>query len=343
MPTSTAQPSGVLLVGSIPLTTTEEVLSKVCSALPGRLRSIPDGETSVRNNYIGWQLDCFPKKTRDSILGVTTAEVPPDHRGTFSLESVKPTQYDAAALESYKTFIKLRNKGAIPQGVMFQVSLPSPLNSVKAHVKADFQPQLEPLYEHRILESLATIIEGIPAEDLAIQWDICLEILVLEHERPDALSKAHFAPVLEGIVTRMQRLCKAVPSGIPLGLHLCYGDYRHKHFVEPQDLSLVVRLVNHITKAVDRPISWIHMPVPKDRDDSAYFEALSQLDVGDDVELYLGLVHANDTEGTRRRIRTAQSVVPRFGVATECGMGRTPTDELNSILQISRDLTSPVV
>ncbi|QMW39232.1 hypothetical protein G4B11_002512 [Aspergillus flavus] len=169
MPSSTAQPSGVLLVGSIPLTTTEEVLSKVCSALPGRLRSIPDGETNVRNNYIGWQLDCFPKETRNSILGVATAEVPPDHRGTFSLESVKPTQFDAAALESYKTFIKLRDKGAIPQGVRFQVSLPSPLNSIKAHVKADFQPQLEPLYEHRILESLATIIEGIPAEDLAIQ------------------------------------------------------------------------------------------------------------------------------------------------------------------------------
>ncbi|KAE8310645.1 hypothetical protein BDV41DRAFT_590280 [Aspergillus transmontanensis] len=298
MPSSTAQPSGVLLVGSIPLTTTEEVLSKVCSALPRRLRSIPDGEPGVRNNYIGWQLDCFPKETRDSILGVTTAELPPNHPRTFSLEPVKPTQYDATALESYKTFLKL-------------LSLPSLVNSVRAHVEADFQPQLEPLYELRILESLATIIEGIPAEDLAIQWDICFEIFfVLEHGRgrlPDALFKAYFASVLEGIVTRMQRLYKAVPSGIPLGLHLCYGDCRYTHFAEPQDLSLVVQLVNHITKAVDRPISWIHMPVPKDRGDSAYFEALSQLDAGDDVELYLGMVHANDNEGTRRRVRTAES------------------------------------
>ncbi|KAE8336163.1 hypothetical protein BDV24DRAFT_178656 [Aspergillus arachidicola] len=280
MLSSTAQPSGVLLVVSIPLATTEEVFSKVCSALPRRLRSIPDGETGIRNNYIGWQLDCFPKETRDFILG------------------------------SYKTFLKLRDKGTMHQALRFQVSLPSPLSSVKAHVKAEFQPQLESLYEQRILESLATIIEGIPAEDRAIQWDICFEIFVLEHGRgrlPDALLKAHFAPVLEGIVTRMQRLCKAVPSGIPLGLHLCYGDYRHTHIVEPQDLLLVVQLVNHITKAMDRPISWIHMPVPQDRDDSAYFEALSQLDVGDNAELYLGLLHANDNEGTRRRIQTAES------------------------------------
>ncbi|KAK6837263.1 hypothetical protein RU639_001354 [Aspergillus parasiticus] len=283
MPSSTAQPSGVLLVGSIPLTTTEEVLSK---------------------------LDYFPKETKDYISGVTTAELPPDHSGTFSLESVKATQYDIAAPESYKTYIKLRDKGTISQGVRFQISLPSLLNSARAHVEADFQPQLEPLYEQRILESLATIMEGIPAKDLAIQWDICFEIFVLEHGRgrlPDALFKAYFASVLEGIVTRMQRLYKAVPSGIPLGLYLGYGDCRYTHFAEPQDLSLVVQLVNHITKAVDRPISWIHMPVPKDRDDSAYFEALSQLDAGDDVELYLGMVHANDNEGTRRRVRTAES------------------------------------
>ncbi|PIG81918.1 hypothetical protein AARAC_002239 [Aspergillus arachidicola] len=203
---------------------------------------------------------------------------------------------------------------AQPSGVLldvrFQVSLPSLLNSVKAHVKADFQPQLEPLYEQHILESLATIIAGIPAEDLTIQWDHCFEIFVLEHERgrlPDALFKAYFASMLQGILTRMQRLYKAVPSGIPLGLYLCYGDYRHKNFVEPQDLSLVVQLVNHNTKAMDRPSGWILMPVPQDKDDSAYFEALSQLDVGDDAELYLGLVHANDNEGTRRRIQTAES------------------------------------
>ncbi len=82
------------------------------------------------------------------------------------------------------------------------------------------------------------------------------------------------------------------------------------------------------------------MPVPKDRTDAEYFAPLRELRLGSETELYLALVHAGDEEGTRRRIRRARGVVERFGVATECGMGRTPVDELNNILGISVAVTS---
>ena len=86
------------------------------------------------------------------------------------------------------------------------------------------------------------------------------------------------------------------------------------------------------------------MPVPKSRDDRAYFEPLKELKRPDGLELYLGLVHAGDEEGTRRRIKTAEEVgVGRFGVATECGMGRTPVSELPSIFEISAEVPEPVV
>jgi hypothetical protein len=51
------------------------------------------------------------------------------------------------------------------------------------------------------------------------------------------------------------------------------------------------------------------------------------------TELYLGLVHPNDEEGTKRRIRAVgeAGVEMTFGVATECGLGRTPVGELDSI------------
>lgn len=83
------------------------------------------------------------------------------------------------------------------------------------------------------------------------------------------------------------------------------------------------------------------MPVPTGRGGLDYFEALKHLDVGKETKLYLGLVHAIDEEGTWRRIATAQTVREDFGVATECGMGRTPTEELESILKIAKNLTRP--
>ena len=57
-PTSAqAQPRGVHLVGSVPLNNAEEVFRAASSTLGDRLRRVPDGETGVRTNWIGWQLN----------------------------------------------------------------------------------------------------------------------------------------------------------------------------------------------------------------------------------------------------------------------------------------------
>lgn len=336
-------PAGVLLVGSIPLSSTKEVLTKTTAALPGRLQSVPDGETGSRDNYIGWQRDCFPIETRRKIIGGT--DLPDGHSGVFNLEDVKPTRYEEAALESYATFVESRKQGVIPQGMRFQVSLPSPFNSVQGHLRDEFQGQLEPFYEKRMLDSLASIIENIPAEDLALQWDVCFEVLALEVEKgrvTDQFFVPHFSPIKEGILERIRRICEPIPANVPLGFHLCYGDLFHKHFVEPEDLTLLVDLANDIVSRIGHSVSWIHVPVPKDRDDVAYFEPLKKLSIPASTKVYLGLVHANDEEGTRKRIKTAQSVLPMFGVSTECGMGRTPKEELDSILRIFEAVSAPV-
>ncbi|GKZ34997.1 hypothetical protein AbraIFM66950_005436, partial [Aspergillus brasiliensis] len=140
MSSESSLPSGVLLLGSIPLSSTEEVFNKIPAALPGRLFSIPDGETGIRDNYIRWQVDCFPKETIHQFLGGT--DVPADHPG-FTLDDIKPTRYDTVALESYQSFLKLREQNVIPPGVRFQVSLPLPLNCVQGHTRAKFHAQLD--------------------------------------------------------------------------------------------------------------------------------------------------------------------------------------------------------
>jgi len=80
---------------------------------------------------------------------------------------------------------------------------------------------------------------------------------------------------------------------------------------------------NLIARNVQRPIQWVHMPVPIDRTDDAYFAPLKDLQLQPGTELYLGLVHAQDgIEGTKKRIAAAKKYVPKFGIGSECGISR---------------------
>lgn len=158
------------------------------------------------------------------------------------------------------------------------------------------------------------------------------------------LFKPFFSPVKEGILGRLSRLCASIPSDATLGFHLCYGDFLYKHFVEPENLAILVDLANNIIGKIGRrvhSVEWIHMLIPKDRTDAAYFEPLKSLKL-DGSHLYLGVVNANDDAGTKQRIRAAQSVFKQmFGVATEYGIGRTSKEELGSILEILKSVTDP--
>ena len=337
-------PSGVLLVGSVPGESADEVFMKVCPPLKDRLSSIPDGEVGSRHNYIGWQLDKFPQETRHFFLG--GVENGQESAKGFDLYSIRPTEYDRAAISSYATFKELRERSVIPQDIRFQVSLPTPFNCIQGHIRPEFHEELEPLYELRLAESVKRIVEEIPPADLAIQWDLCFDIIALEYDRgrmEDDRFKPYFSPVKKGILERLDRMCSLVPPTVDMGFHLCYGDLRHKHFIEPEDLSVLVELTNDIVQMLEsrHSVAWVHMPVPKDIVDRVFFEPLRNLDTRIE-HLYLGLVHANDEEGTRTRIDVASQVYARpFGVATECGMGRTPAEDLESILHICMVATMP--
>jgi hypothetical protein len=75
------------------------------------------------------------------------------------------------------------------------------------------------------------------------------------------------------------------------------------------------------------------MPVPKDRVDKEYYALLKQLNLRNETEPFLGLVHGGDLKGTEKRIEMASKVVGSFGVATECGMGRMQKNEFDSVLE----------
>ncbi|KAI1084252.1 hypothetical protein F5B20DRAFT_288566 [Whalleya microplaca] len=347
------KPTGVLMVGSVPGASPEEVFTRLTTALPGRLQAVPDGETGERWNYIGWQLQRFPLVARRNELGGIPLPESGSGLPAFTLEDIKPTAYDEVALSSYNELKRLREQNIIPSNVRFQIGLPSPYSVLIGHVKPELVNAIEPLYEQRFAETLDHIVTNIPHDDVVIQWDLCFEMTALEFDQgrfTETRHQAYFSSpngVLQGLVDRVARLCERIPKDVKFAFHLCYGDLRHKHFVEPHDTSLLVELANALLarETLGPRTEWIHLPVPKERTDPEYFSPLTGLKLDGSGSkppyIYLGVVHANDEAGTKKRIETAQATVPfSFGVATECGLGRTPPEEIDSILHICKEVTA---
>lgn len=345
---SRPRPHGVHLVGSIPLSSTEEVFRYVSTTVGSHVLRLPDGETGERDYFVVWQTFLVPEHVRVNLRSPDRAS---QLEGTVPQSEVDKTVaelgeletgYDTAAIESYAIFKRLKDQGIIPKHIRFQVSLPTPLNMLIS-CKPPYQAAIEPVYEAALLRALAHIQAEIPADQLAIQLDMALDMGMIEGL--PWLRPWFDGPVLDGVVARAVRMAEQVHPDVELGFHLCYGDMEHKHFLEPKSTQVLVEALNALMKGVKRPVQWLHLPVPKDRDDEEYFLALKGLELGPNTELYLGLVHANDKEGTVKRIKAAEKMGLKrgFGVATECGMGRTPRQELDSIFEILKATSYPVV
>lgn len=145
-----------------------------------------------------------------------------------------------------------------------------------------------------------------------------------------------------------------IADDVDMGFHFCYGDSGHKHFVEPRDLGTMCDVLRVVWKELGRDVQWVHVPVPRNRGgvgDEMYYEALegvAELLRERKTTIYLGLVHAWDEEGTKMRVDSATKVMKKvdgvaWGIATECGLGRTAKEDLQSILEIAKGVSSVVV
>src|SRR5262249_2214002 len=242
------------------------------------------------------------------------------------------------ARASYLDFLAAREKGEIPKGVRFQVSLPTPFAVVSSVVVADAFAAVEAAYEKAMIAEVAAICRHIPHGDLSLQWDLCNEMIIWDGQRTEAVPYAQEPRA--ALLDRMLRLCAGIPADVQLGLHLCYGDFAGRHFVEPRDAARMVEFANALVKAIAHLLAYVHMPVPVERSDDEFHRPLKDLRLPDGCELFLGVVHAKDgVAGTKARIAAARRHVPRFGIATECGMARAGSDEtVRNLLQIHADV-----
>ena len=332
-------PDRVHLVGSVALDSVEEVFRTTGSLLGRRLRRVPDGEPGGRRMWISWQ---YPFLRGQPFLRPDTSI--PNPRGLQPLmlaESVDAAEihfgelgYAREARISYQDFLAARDAGHLPADVRFQVSLPTPLAVVLPFISPKNVLRVEGPYEEAMLREVETIARAIPHRDLCIQWDVCIEMLLWDG-RWEMMRNPFGDALQEEIMNRMKRLAAAVPADAELGFHLCYGDYDARHFIEPLDAGKLVEMANALATMIPRAISYIHMPVPINRADDRYFQPLANLRLSPGTDLFLGLVHPDGVEATKRRVATASKYVPDFGIATECGIARLRTPaQVRTLLEV---------
>jgi hypothetical protein len=325
------------MVGSVGLPSVEEVFSTCGKLLGRRLKRLPDGEVGGRRLWISWQLPLlrsmpFIRNVDPQAGTFSTLRLVPD----FPTDQVAFGElgYAREARASYQDFLAAKQRGEIAEQTRFMVAMPTPYAVIMPFVEPESRPVLEEAYTRAMLREVERICEAIPHSDLAIQWDVCIEMLQWDGSHP-------FWGFPEGetkqtIIDRIVRLSDPVSADVELGYHLCYGDMDAEHFFQPVDAGAMVDISNAISAAVRRPIQWIHMPVPVDRSDDAYFAPMDGFALHPETEVYLGMVHAADgVEGLNRRIAAARPHLPEFGISTECGIARVRTPELvRSIIAI---------
>lgn len=323
----------------------ESVFLALASELGPWVKRLPDGETGERHRWIYWQ--------REMMLDHPDMELDPEaaplaihqwdgallretelirFKPGVDLQSVVfETGYAAAAEESYAVFRRLRDEGVIGSDVRFQVSLPTPMASGYMYVSPASLEAYLPIYERALLGALVAILETVPNDELSIQWDVCQEVLIYEDYFP-----SRPADYKGQILDQLARLGDRVPSEVEVGYHLCYGTPNDEHLVMPGDMAILVEMANGIASSLERRLDFMHMPVPRERTDDAYFAAMADLSLPPNTEVYLGLIHHDDAEGDQARIGAARRIRPTFGISTECGWGRTDPQRVPGLIAAHR-------
>jgi hypothetical protein len=296
--------------------------------------ALPDGETGPRAAWVGYERETLARPT-PGVVVVEETESPtgiPRHayetpvfaisEGVDRLEFGSWPRIDDA-IESYGRFRALREEGAIPTGLRFQIGLPFPqsaLNAFKADYARDY-PIAERAYEELMERELARLLEAVPAEDLAIQWDCAYETQDIEGVlawTPEGAWERFARPV-----TRLTRL---IPEETLVGYHLCYGTFPEWPMYEARDYAVLVRMANFAVANSGRSVDWLHLAGPRylRSEDRSFFRPLVDLDPGS-ARVFLGIVLPIDgVRGLHRRHATASRYLEDFGVAMYCGFGRQP-------------------
>ncbi len=342
---------GAHLVGGLKAPDAESAMRTAGRILGRHLYAVTDGETGERNQWIFSQLGRLAALEGIEMAGMHGSQESenPDYKELPALAvdasvtelPARALGYADAAESSYPIFGRLRDEGVLPAGVKFQVSIPTPYATVVAWVRESDQQRFFPVYAKAIADEVAAIADIVDAQDLVVQYDVAVEIGALcgAFVAAGELGEKRF------IADALSQALASPAGDAQRGLHFCYGDYKHRHFAVPDDLSLCVELANRA--GADARADFIHMPADRETGrDPRYYEPLRDLHAR---RLALGVVdYEGDEQRTRELVQAAATGGGTdFAVATECGMARIDergpgAPSLEQLLELHASFAAPI-
>jgi len=346
-------PTNVHFNGSVNLPDAETVMEQISSRIPTGVRRMTDGETGDRGYWIHFQIQKFLAMPEFETVKVGQAyETSPDApqmptmrlAGGASASSIAwpDLGYAAAYIDSFSVFDRLQQAGTIPAGVRFQMQYPTPIASMAGTIAPEDMVEVAVSYEAALFADLDAALAALPHDRCAVQWDVAVEFGMLEGAMGPQFS-------LEQVTPGLVRCVDRVPADVPVGMHLCYGDYGHQHFTQPESLRMQVDLVNAVAAASARPVDFVSFTVPQARSDAEYFAPLRDLATGSETELDFALVpyHPDDqpADTTAQQVANIDAALAgsaagarEWGICTECGMGRVDGDDVPRLLDLHREI-----
>ena len=335
--------------GAVNMPDAETVFRELASRVGDLAHAYPDGETGPLNRWAMYPLDALLATEGLADAGVRrfmrTNDEFPQVKIEDGVDEIRMSDlgYTDLFLAGYELFGRLRDEGVIPASVRFQVQLPTPTAPLSLLVRPqDFARLYGPL-ESAMFADLERFLAAVPHDDVEVQWDVAAEFSLLEDE--DWYKFGEFRDP-DSVVPNLARCIDVVPEDVRVGLHLCYGDYKHGHESEPESLGTQVKLVNDAAGAAHRRIDFAAFTVPQNRDDEEFFEPLKELRPESVGRSYFGIVPyypSRQPQGTvARQAANIDRYVADWGVCTECGMGRHEAETVPNLLDLHRSIVENV-
>ncbi len=351
MPPATARYAH--LVGSTPFRDAPEALDIFAERLGGRLRTVPDGETGERQNWILELIESF--RSHPDLEVVKTGDWSDyDKIPVFRVRKGHRLTGDSLDLgylrhfnESWPEYAKRRASFGAEQtdgAPRFQVGIPGDLNLSAFSLGGPLGG-----LRHRGAFRDATLrdiraIHAIAGDAVVFQVEVPFEQVGMTM----APSLFH-RPAASFLAGGIARLAREAPEGSRWGIHLCLGDMNHRALGRLSDSAPIVKLANAIVRTwpAGRPLDFIHAPLAAAVEppplEPEFYEPLRGLRLPPGTRFIAGFLHEGRTLDEQRVLRDQLDGLlgSPVDVATSCGLGRRSREDALATIDLAAALSDP--